>query len=58
MTEDEMLGSHHRLNGHELEQSQGDSEEQGSLGCYSPRGQKESDMTERLKQQIYKITKV
>ena len=53
-----MLGSHHRLNGHELEQSQGDSEEQGSLGCYSPRGQKESDMTERLKQQIYKITKV
>ena len=58
MTEDEMLGSHHRLNGHELEQSQRDSEEQGSLGCYSPRGQKESDMTERLKQQIYKITKV
>ena len=53
MTEDEVLGLHHRLNGHELEQIQGDSEEQGSLGCCSPRGQKESDMTEWVQ-----ITKV
>ena len=49
MTEDEMLGSHHQLNGRELEQTQGDSEEQESLACCSPRGQKVSDMTERLK---------
>ena len=31
MTEDEMVGRHHRLNGHEFEQTPGDSEEQGSL---------------------------
>ena len=46
MTEDEMVGWHDRLNGHELEQSVGDSEEQGSLACCSPWGYKESDMTE------------
>ena len=40
---------HHQLNGHECEQSQGDSEGQGSLACCSPWGHKESDMTERLK---------
>ena len=33
MTEDEMVGWHHRLNGHEFEQTQGDSEGQGSLVC-------------------------
>ena len=48
MTEDEMLGSHHQLNGHEFEQTPGDGEEQGSLVCYSPWGHKESDMTEQL----------
>ena len=48
MTEDEMVGCHHRLNGHEFEQSPGDSEGQGSLGCCSPWGHKELDMTERL----------
>ena len=31
-----MVGQHHRLNGHEFEQTPGDSEEQGSLACYSP----------------------
>ena len=31
--QDEMVGWHHRLNGHEFEQTQGDSEGQGSLGC-------------------------
>ena len=32
-TEDEMVGWHHRLNGHEFEQAEGDSEGQGSLVC-------------------------
>ena len=38
MTEDEMVGWHHRLNGHEFEQALGDSERQGSLACCSPWG--------------------
>ena len=46
MTEDEMVGWYHQLNGHEFEQTPGDSEEQGSLLWGSPRGRKESDMTE------------
>ena len=41
MTEDEMVGWHHRLNGHEFEQTPGDSEGQGSLVCCSPRGHKD-----------------
>ena len=45
MTEDEMVGWDHQLNGHELEQTSGDSEGQGSLACCSPSGHKESDMT-------------
>ena len=45
MTEDVMVGWHHRLNGHEFEQ---DGEGQGSLACCSPWGHKELDMTERL----------
>ena len=48
MTEDEMLGWNHRLNGLEPEQAPGDGEGQGSLACCSPWGHKESDMTERL----------
>ena len=39
-TEDEMVGWHHRLNGHEFEQALGDGEEQGSLGCCCPWGHK------------------
>ena len=35
-TEDEMLGWHHLLNGHEFEQTPGDSKAQGNLGCCSP----------------------
>ena len=35
-TGDEMVGWHHWLNGHELEQAQGDGEEQGNLACCSP----------------------
>ena len=47
-TEDEMVGSYHRLNGHELEQAPGVGDGQGSLLCCSPWGRKESDMTEQL----------
>ena len=36
MTEDEMVGWHHLFNGHEFEQTPGDSEGQGSLACCSP----------------------
>ena len=43
-----MFGWHHRLNGYEFEQTLGDGEGQGSLVCCSPRGHKESDMTEQL----------
>ena len=35
-TEDEMIGWHHQLNGHEFEQAPGDGEGQGSLACCSP----------------------
>ena len=45
MTEDEMAGWRHRFNGHELGQTPGYTEGQGSLVCYSPRGSKESDTT-------------
>ena len=45
-TEDEMVGWHHRLYGHEFEQALGVDDGQGSLACYSPGGRKESDMTE------------
>ena len=38
MTEDEMVGWHHQLNGHEFQQTPGDSEGQGSLACCSPWG--------------------
>ena len=45
MTEAEMVGWHHRLNGHESEQTAGDGEGRGSLACCSPWGCKELDMT-------------
>ena len=41
MTEDEMVGWHHRFDGHEFEQAPGVGDAQGSLVCYSPRGCKE-----------------
>ena len=44
-TGDEMVGWHHWLNGHELEQTQGDSEGPGTLACCSPWDHKESDTT-------------
>ena len=45
-TEDEMVGWHHQLFGHE--QTLGDSERQGNLACCSPWGHKESDVAQRL----------
>ena len=48
MTEDEMVGWHHQLNGHEFEQALGVGDGQGSLACCSSWDCKESDMTERL----------
>ena len=48
MTEDEMVGWHHWLDGHEFEQALADGDGQGSLACYSPWGCKEPDMTEWL----------
>ena len=46
MTEDEMVRQHHPLNGHEFEQTPGDSGGQRRLACCSPWGQKELDITE------------
>ena len=43
-----MVGWHHRLDGHELEQTPGDSEGWGSLVGCSPWGRKELDLTEQL----------
>ena len=48
MAEDEMVGWHHQLDGHEFEQALGVGDGQGSLTCCSPWGHKESDTTERL----------
>ena len=48
MTEDEMVGWHHGLDGHEFEQAPGVGDGQGSLACCSLWGGKESDTTERL----------
>ena len=47
-TEDEMVGWHHQLNGHQFQQALGDSEGQGNLECCSPWGHEVLDMTERL----------
>ena len=48
MTEDEMVGWLHGLNGHEFEQVLGDGEGQGGLACCSPWGFKKLDITEPL----------
>ena len=48
-TEDKMVEWHHRLNGHEFEQTLGDGEGQRSLACCSPWGHKELDTAEQLK---------
>ena len=48
MTEDEMSGWHHPLDGQEFEQAPEAGDQQGSLACCSLWGYKQSDMTERL----------
>ena len=48
MTEEEMAGWHHQLDGHEFEQALGVGDGQESLACSSPWGHKEVDSTERL----------
>ena len=48
MTEDEIIGWHHQLNGHEFEQPLGVDDGQRGLACCSPWGHKELGMTERL----------
>ena len=52
MTENEMVGWHHWLNGNKSEQAPGDGEGQGSLVCCSSLGCKESDMREQLNNNI------
>ena len=49
MTEDEMVGWHHLLDGHKFKQAPGVGDGQGSLACCSPWGYKESDTTEQLR---------
>ena len=49
MTEDEMVGWHHRLDGHEFEQALVVGDGQGSLACHSPWSRKEPYTTEQLK---------
>ena len=48
MTENEMVGWHHQLDGHEFDQALEVGDGQGSLVCCRPRGCQESDTTERL----------
>ena len=48
MTEDEMAGWHHQLDGREFEQALGNGDGQGSLACCSPWGHKEPNTTEQL----------
>ena len=48
MTEDEMVGWHHQLRGHEFEQVPGAGDEQEGLACCGPWGCKQSDTTEQL----------
>ena len=55
MTEDEMVGWHHRLDGHEFEQALGVGEGQRSLACCSPWGCKEPDTTEQLNNNKMKV---
>ena len=53
MTEDEMAGWHHRLNGHECEWTMGVGDGQGSLACWSPRGHKELDWVTEMRTDLY-----
>ena len=55
MTEDEVIGWHYRPNGHEFEQTLGDSEGQGSLVCSSPWVTIELDTIQRLNKNKYSL---
>ena len=57
MTEDEMVGWHHRLKGHEFEPTLGDSEGQGSLACCSPWVAKSQTWLSNWTSAIYRFTK-
>ena len=46
MIEDEVVGWHHQLNGHEFKQAPRVGDGQGGLACYSPWGRRESNVTE------------
>ena len=52
MTEDEMVGWHHRLNGYEFRETPGVGNGQGALACCSSWGRKELDTTERLRVEL------
>ena len=60
MTEDEMVGWHHRFNGHELGRTLGDGDGQGGLACCSPWGHEESDLTWHLNSnnQLFRVRKL
>ena len=51
MTQDEMVGWHHLINGHESEQTAGDGEGQGGLACCSPWGRSQTDTAATKQQQ-------
>ena len=57
MTQEEMVGWHHTLDGHEFEQTPRVSDGQGSLVSCSPRGRKQSDISERLNGTELKVGK-
>ena len=50
-----MVGWHHELKGHESDQTPGESEGQGSLACCNTQGCKESDITQRLNNNIINL---
>ena len=58
MMEDEMVGWHHRHDGHKFELAPGADDGQGSLVCFSPWGHKELDMTDQQQQLLYNVVLV
>ena len=52
VTEDDMFGWHHQLDGHEFEQATGGGDQQGSLACCRQWGRQELDSTERLNKTV------
>ena len=55
VTEDKMVGWHHRLDGYKFVQAPAVGDGQGSLACCSPRGCKESDTTEQLNNRLKRM---